>query len=348
MEEYINNALKDLVKSTETSQFVNSLVELEKKYAYNTQIREHITGKIIDAMFKNTVLIRKTLENGLVFEFIHQNRITRDFILSSKPNPDHVWEPQTTRLLLNFGKNADNVIVGGAYIGDHAVLIGNEIKETGGVCHTFEPDQNSIRYLQNNVEINNLENVKINCKALWDESGKYIVLEGDDVLGSSVEVKDEKKGGILTITIDDYVKENELDKIDLIMLDLEGGEHRALIGASNTLESMNPTVVFETHSLYNDWSKGIENSEIMKLMLSFGYNLFAIRDFHSNVDTKNIPVELIPINRINTEGPDHGFNMLAVKHVDTLDKSFFSIVNDLSPKLFIDRKTIMNHPAAWI
>src|SRR5436190_4912592 len=315
MEENVTNTLKDLIRASETSQFVNLLVELEKKNDFNSRIREAITGKIVDAVFKNTVPIRKTLENGLVFEFIHQNRITRDFILSSKSNPNHVWEPQTTRLLLHFSKKAENVIVGGAYIGDHAVMIANEIKNKGGVCHTFEPDQNSANYLQNNAALNNLENVKINCKALWDVSGKHIILEGDDVLGSSVEVKDEKLGGILTITIDDYIKENKLDKIDLIMLDLEGGEHRALKGACNTLEKMNPVVVFETHSLYNDWSKGIEHSEIMKLMQSFGYNLFAIRDFHSNVDTKDIAVELIPLNNINTEGPDHGFNMLAVKDV---------------------------------
>jgi hypothetical protein len=85
----------------------------------------------------------------------------------------------------------------------------------------------------------------------------------------------------------------------------------------------------------------------MRLMQSFGYHLFAIRDFHSNIDTQDIPVELIPLTNINTVGPDHGFNMLAIKNVESLDTSFFLLINDVSPKLFIDRKELMNHPTSW-
>lgn len=347
MEDILNATLNDLINSSEANALLNLLVQLEKKSDFNSKVRENVTGKIVDAIFKNTLPIKKTLENGLVFEFIHQNRITRDFLLSSKAKPNHVWEPQTTRLLLHFSKKVNTVIVGGAYIGDHAVMIANEIKASG-ICHTFEPDKNSVHYLQNNAKINGLNNIKINPKALWDESGKFIVLEGDDVLGSSIEVTNETPGSIVTVSIDDYAKDNQLSDIGLIMLDLEGGEYNALKGSIDTLSTMSPVVVFETHSLYNDWSKGIQNSEIMQFMLSTGYKLFAIRDFHSNVDTKEIPVELIPVESINTDGPPHGFNMLAVKDINILEASFFSIVGNLSPKLFIDRKEIMNYPSEWL
>ena len=51
------------------------------------------------------------------------------------------------------------------------------------------------------------------------------------------------------------------------------------------LEKHKPVVVFETHSLYNDWSNGLENSDSVKFMTDLGYDVYAVREFHQNIDT---------------------------------------------------------------
>jgi FkbM family methyltransferase len=52
-------------------------------------------------------------------------------------------------------------------------------------------------------------------------------------------------GGIPTLTIDDLA----LPRCDLIMLDIEGGEAMAILGAANTIERCKPLVVLEDKSL---------------------------------------------------------------------------------------------------
>lgn len=326
--------------------FIRCLSDFEKKKNFDSQIREKLTGPLVDLLFKNNGIRCKTLSNGIKFQFVHQNKITRDFILSPQEKPDFVWEPQTSRILLHFSLHAKNVLVGGAYIGDHAILIANQIKKNGGVCHTFEPDAKAIEFLKRNAKINDIDNIRINQLALWQESGKLIKLEGEDVLGSSVEIA--SGDGISTVTIDDYVTTNKLDKLNLIMLDIEGGEYNALKGAKKVLEKLSTILIFETHSLYNDWSNGLHNAEVMLYVKSMGYDLYAIRDFHSNVATSDLKIELIPIDRTDISGPPHGFNVLAVPDSSLLNDNLFSIVKDVSPKLFVDRNTKMNLPFEWI
>ena len=142
-----------------------------------------------------------------------------------------------------------------------------------------------------------------------------------------------------TITIDDYITQNNVERINLLMIDVEGSEIKVLEGAKKMLLRDKPVVVFETHSLYNDWSNGLENSDSVKLMTDLGYKVFAVREFHQNIDTGNMPVELLPIDRTFCEiPPHHGFNLLAVSSNQLIENPLFKIVFDLSPKLLLHKK----------
>ncbi len=126
--------------------------------------------------------------------------------------------------------------------------------------------------------------------------------------------------------------------MNLLMIDVEGSEIKVLEGAREMLQKDKPVVVFETHSLYNDWSHGLENSDSVKLMTELGYTVFAVREFHQNIDTGNMPVELLPLNRTYCEiPPHHGFNLLAVPSVNLVENGLFKIVYDLSPKLILPK-----------
>jgi FkbM family methyltransferase len=114
--------------------------------------------------------------------------------------------------------------------------------------HLFEPSRfnteqlsrkfNDIRFPGNHFSINMV--------ALSNESSTaflYTDREGSD-LGSLLPLRtpirpfdDSKKENINTETIDAYVSKHQLDKIDLLKIDVEGGEFLVLSGAKQTLET---------------------------------------------------------------------------------------------------------------
>ncbi|MEP6926019.1 MAG: FkbM family methyltransferase [Ginsengibacter sp.] len=327
--------------------FIEALIDFENKGGHpNTNVRESVSGPLADELFMGEKF-SKELDNGIKINFVYNSKIAREFLLSSPTIPNHVWEPQTTKLLLHFSKNAENVIIAGAYFGDQAIPVAYNVKETG-VCHTFEPNKNNSGLIIENAQLNGLTNVLINNLALWNMSNEKLVFEGQDALASTKAADTATENVLHTITIDDYVTQNKVGHINLLMIDVEGGEIKVLQGAKNILSKHKPVVVFETHSLYNDWSNGLQNSDSVKFINDFGYEVFAIRDFHQNINTVDMPVELLPLNRAYCEiPPHHGFNLLAVPSKELIQNDLFKIVYDLSPKLILPKNDVKFLPSKF-
>ena len=327
--------------------FIQSLIDFENKEGHpQTNVRDTVSGPLADELFMGEKF-SKELENGIKINFVYNSKIAREFLLSQPAIPNHVWEPQTTKLLLHFSNQAKNVIIAGAYFGDQAIPVAYNIKDTG-ICHTFEPNKNNSDLIVENAALNGLNNVLINNLALWNKSGEKLVFEGEDALASTITASDANENVLHTITIDDYVKQNNVGQVNLLMIDVEGSEIKVLEGAKEMLQQYKPVVVFETHSLYNDWSNGLENSDSVKLMTDLGYEVFAVREFHQNIDTANMPVELLPLNRTFCEiPPHHGFNLLAVPSKELIENNLFKIVYDLSPKLILPKNDAKFSPSKF-
>ena len=327
--------------------FIQSLIDFEIKRGHpQSNIRDTVSGPMADELFMGEKF-SKELDNGIKINFVYNSKIAREFLLSQPAVPNHVWEPQTTKLLLHFSTNAKNVIIAGAYFGDQAIPVAYNIKDSG-ICHTFEPNKNNSDLITENAALNGLSNVLINNLALWNKSGEKLVFEGEDALASTVTAAEATENVLHTITIDDYVAENNVGEVNLLMIDVEGSEIKVLEGAKAMLQKYKPVVVFETHSLYNDWSNGLENSDSVKLMTDLGYEVFAVREFHQNIDTGDMPVELLPTDRTYCETPPHhGFNMLAVPSKNLIENSLFKIVYDLSPKLILPKNDVKFSPSKF-
>jgi FkbM family methyltransferase len=333
------DSIKEIFKTNPAyrNNFIQALVEFEKKSGHpQVNIRDTVSGPLADELFMGEAF-SKTLQNGLSINFVYNSKIAREFLLCSPALPNHVWEPQTTKLLLHFSTNAQNVIIAGAYFGDQAIPVANNIKTTG-VCHTFEPNKNNSDLIIENAKLNKLDNILINNLALWNKSNEKLIFEGEDALASTVAAGSSSANVLHTITIDDYVTQNKVGKVDLLMIDVEGSEINVLQGAVEMLKQNKPVVVFETHSLYDDWSNGLQNSPSATLMKELGYEVFAVREFHQNIDTADMPIELLPLHRTYCETPPHhGFNMLAIPAHSLIENALFKIVYDLSPKLILPK-----------
>jgi len=308
-----------------------------------TCVRDEVTGPIVDALHESVETVRKELSNGLVFEFPYRSKIARDFVMSVPERPDHVWEPQTTRLLLHLSRTVTDVIIGGAYFGDQAIPVADALRGRG-ICHAFEPDSTQSASLERNAGLNGLDNVRVNAVGLWSDSTSRLGFVGRDALASTVESDD----GVPTTTIDAYSEAEEIERVGLIMLDLEGVELNVLRGAERVLRDHAPHIVFEVHGAFVDWREGLHKVEIVQYLASLGYTMFAIRDFQSNVDLGGRPIELVPPDTAWLEGPPHGFNLVAVRDQAVLEGDDFRIIPNVSPKLLFHRDPRLHHPAGGL
>lgn len=331
---------------------LEDLVGVEGRLAeLDFDVREIVTGPIVDALHEQDELLKKELLNGIKFHFRYRSKIARDFVMSKDKLPDHVWEPQTTRLLLYLGQSVQDVVIGGAYCGDQAILLAHSIQSKGGTCHCFEPNQEQMKMLRLNSESNELKNLRLQQLGVWNQDDSSLVLVGDDSFAHAEESEGNNEQSFKTVTINKYGQHHDIKRIGLIMLDIEGAELNALKGASAYLEqskSEAPNIVFEIHSEYVDWSNGLEQTEIGQLLTGYGYSLFCVRDYQSNEPMKDGLIELIPAKDAYLEGPPHGFNMLATKNPELLisDINTFRFVSNVSPKLLRHRNPQLHQPLA--
>ena len=343
----LNEALKT-VGADEAARrvVVQACVEAEERLRREGfNVREEVTGPIVDALYGAVDQVRVTLSDGTLFEVPYRSKIARDLVMRTRENPDHVFEPQTTKLLLLLSRGARNVIIGGAYSGDHAILAAKLIASSGGVVHAFEPNPEQMRSLVHNAEINGVKNIRFNERALWERSDVRLKLVGDDAFARTEETSRDDRDGLDVTTIDEYVRERDIDGVDVIMLDIEGGELPVLRGARNTLSAPDaPSVIYEVNNAYVDWSDGLHETVTVKFLADLGYSSYGIRDYQSNVDLRGYPVELVPVESAYIGGPRHGFNVLAVKNGSIVDTPEIKIAPGLSPKLLHHRNPEMHAP----
>jgi FkbM family methyltransferase len=330
---------------------LQALRDAEAREADPSAFRAHVRWPLTSALLGGRTQ-RVVLENGLIFEVGPDSRIEQALLLSSVAHPDHVWEPQTTKLVTALAGGVAHTIVGGAYIGDHVLPLARALSRhaPSGQVHAFEPMAQAVGRLRRHLELNGLDNVLVHRAALWDESGATLKVVGPPALASSLpmDAAPTAPGELVeSITIDDYVASCRLPSVGLIMLDIEGGEQRALRGACTLLDRPHPhapVVVFEVHRQFVDWTAGLENTSVVKLLISRGYEVFAIRDVHGNCPMADLPIEVVPVDKVYLEGPAHGFNLVAGKGAELVGRFGLRIVEHVSPKLIREKDPRLHHP----
>ncbi len=331
--------------------FIAQIVAFERAIESDgVDVREEISGPLVDSLYDDDKVVRKILSNGVTFEFFYRSKIARDFVMSTPEHPDHAWEPQTSRILVRLAKSAQQVVIGGAYFGDHAILIAREIQVAGGVVHAFEPNNDQRSMLIRNAKLNNLTNIVARPEGLWYNSTTNLKLVGYDSFATTESV-DEGPDSFKTVTITEYLKSNDVETVDLIVLDIEGSEIDALRGAEKFLgqpKGIAPNILFEVHRHYVDWTNGLAETPIAQLLLNYDHTLYALRDSNSNYDLVGRPIELIPIESIFLEGPPHGFNMVAVKDPKIFEDQAYKIVSNVSPKYLRHKDPALHHPVGGL
>lgn len=174
----------------------------------------------------------------------------------------------------------------GACFGWYSVLF-SQLAGTAGQVHAFEPVPDNRDCLTANLKINDISNVKVNPFALGEEETTtkiYVPIDGvSGSLKAHAKLKDCKVIDINISTLDQYVNENGLNRIDFIKADIEGAEFLMLKGAQNALRKYKPTLMLEVQA-HSTRLFGYEPESLFEWLKNMGYKAYYVNSNYGLVD----------------------------------------------------------------
>jgi FkbM family methyltransferase len=157
---------------------------------------------------------------------------------------------------LRFAQRSKVILDIGANVGIYSVL--SSKANTSATIFSFEPNPINAERLKVNIDINNLRNVRVVQKAVGDQNGAIrftvpvsnIISDSSSVLESfskntydgnlewkSVEVEQ--------TTVDNFVRAEDLSRVDLLKIDVEGYEIAVFKGATEMIKEYHPVIQCE-------------------------------------------------------------------------------------------------------
>lgn len=146
-----------------------------------------------------------------------------------------------------------------------------------GKIYSFEPQRLVFQMICGNMAINNLDNVYIFNMAIGNENK---VLEFDEpdyfqnvdygtfsLKKEVLEKKSKYKNVVDMMTLDSFVDKYKINNIDFIKIDAEGMDLDVLLGASETLKKLKPSILVE----HSDNKKSILD-ELREELNKYNYN----------------------------------------------------------------------------
>ena len=135
--------------------------------------------------------------------------------------------------------------------------------------HAFEPNKSISLLLKNNISINYFsDRIKVIEKAVSNTSN---LLKIDDYKNHGQFISSK------SISIDEYIAINHINRFDIIKIDVEGFEPKVIEGAMNSIERYRPSILIEILS-------DEVGSFIHQKLKSFNYLYYDIDDYHNKVN----------------------------------------------------------------
>ena len=265
------HAVKSALKSLRTSQPFNYVTTSFTFGAFNIA---GITPEFIVRHLHRVGTVRRRLPNGQTLSLWSRGD---DWI--SNQIYWRGWdgyEPETAPVFFKLATSAEVTVDVGAYVG-YYTLIAAHANPRGRVI-AFEPMPAIHQRLIRNVKLNGLENVECLACAAGDVEGEASFFHVGVGLPTSSSLSFEFMRGtgdlvsssIQVITLDRFVAERGIPKIDLLKIDTESTECSVLRGMARTLERDRPDIFCEVLQGRADES-GLE-----ELLGPLGYRFFLL------------------------------------------------------------------------
>ncbi len=195
-----------------------------------------------------------------------------------------VFEPESCNFVRTHLQPGMTVFDLGANLGQYTLLGAKCVGESGRV-HSFEPSDRMFQELRHNVALNDLDELCVlNNVAVSDKCGTEklsVHTPGNEVYGSlgSSSLKGVGLTGyreVETVTLDHYVQEARIDRVDFMKMDIEGAELLALRGGERLLSRPDAPVILLEVLDTNMEGFGYSGIDIWDYLEGFGYCFYKL------------------------------------------------------------------------
>ena len=195
------------------------------------------------------------------------------------------YEPIEAYLFCQLIRPDMHIVDAGANIGFYSLLASSRLS-TRGKVFSFEPIPSNIEKLKLNIQRSHKPKIKVIEKGLWNKKEviKFSLAQefiGNEGSYSASRTKGAKHSFNCPVEpLDAFIDSEEIPKVDLIKMDIEGAELFALKGAKNLIQNQLPSILIEINQ--DACKKFNYNTEkIDKFLLPLGYKIFRIESLPS-------------------------------------------------------------------
>lgn len=200
--------------------------------------------------------------------------------------------------LFNLVRKGNVVLDIGTNIGSTLLRMASIVEETGFI-YGFEPDPINYENCMQNIALNSFKNVRVSQIGLGSSVGSFdLVVDTESNRGGNRISFQETLKNITTIsvnTLDKWMQENKVLKIDVIKIDVEGFELKVLKGGEEAINTHKPQLFIE---LDDDNLRAVDDSasSLIKLLEDWGYDIVHAESnekIHSNDDFSNCHYDVV-------------------------------------------------------
>lgn len=173
---------------------------------------------------------------------------------------DHDYEPHLARRLRERLRPGSVFVDVGANIGFFTLLAATLVGPAGRV-HAFEARHDNLELLRRSLAANRLENVELHHCAVSDQKGELAFFASGSWFSNGRVVADEESGSeqlprVPALPLDEALA--GIERIDVLKMDIEGSEARALAGMRGLLRRHRPVVFTEFSPALLRLTSGVE------------------------------------------------------------------------------------------
>lgn len=150
--------------------------------------------------------------------------------------------------------------------------------QPNAIVHAFEPTPEIAARLRATAKLNGLDHLHIHEAAVHNKNGQATLQRCRGELGTnegmnfiSRDLSDSGTERVQTVCVDQFCRDQSINHIDLLKLDIQGQEHSALEGAERLIKSGNIGIIF----LELNWAKSAGTTcaatESIRLLEQGGY-----------------------------------------------------------------------------
>lgn len=158
------------------------------------------------------------------------------------------YESAEMKAMNHFLKKDSVFLDIGGNIGLYSLIASKTIQNEGKI-YSFEPFSINNKRFHANIQLNQITNIQLEKLAVGDTNGNIHLYynEAESNLGmvSTKQVDKAIQEEVQIVSIDNYLRINNIDAVDFIKIDVEGFEYAVLQGMENTLTQFHPPILIE-------------------------------------------------------------------------------------------------------